>query len=233
MHECLFVSGDNAVSTGAVCALPQLSNENAEFVCRNPWGVIWQSSLTGGIVCVVDAHLSLESGGRCCIAEKVVVRGRADSPDFFFSVLRCYWQCFDVDFSNTTFYKRVSFYLSRICLASSLLKCVIWTSLKSLCSVNPGCDEPLWSVWKSSKLVALHLVQISGIRERLFVHFNGARISLKVPDNWSVKINFRSFWRINIMIFTQFYSSEQLVLQKIFTLIHSWDYISLKKLGGI
>jgi len=44
--------------------------------------VIWQRSLTGGIVCAVDAHLSLESGG-CCNAEKVVVRGRADSPDFF------------------------------------------------------------------------------------------------------------------------------------------------------
>lgn len=83
VHECLFVSGDNAVSTRAVCALPRLSNENTEFVCRNPQGVIWQRSLTGGIVCAVDAHLSLESGG-CCVAEKVIVRGRSDSPDVFF-----------------------------------------------------------------------------------------------------------------------------------------------------
>lgn len=145
-----------------------------------------------------------------------MLRGYPHSLDFFF-FLRCNWQYFVVDFLNILFV-----FLTDTFLASSPLNCEIWTSLKSLHSVNLENDEPLWSWWKSSQF------DIPRVGERLFIYFNSTRISLGILDNWSVKINFQSFWKINIMIFIQFYSSELSVLQKICTIIYSRGYISLK-----
>lgn len=129
---------------------------------------------------------------------------------FFLNFLICYCKCFVVDFFNFFFFfeGRAFVCLTAVFLASSLLNDEIWTQLKSLHSVNLERDEPLWSWWKNSQF------DIPGISEGLFISFNSTRISLGILDNWSVKINFQSFWKINIMIFTQFYSWELSVLQK-------------------
>lgn len=180
-----------------------------QLFCKKLWGVVWQRSLAGAIICVVYEHLCSESG-RYSITEKSHATGIPRFTWLFFSFLRCYWQYFVVAFFNFVFFfkGRALVCLTGVFLASSLLNYEIWTQLKSLHSVNLERDEPLWSWWKNSQF------DIPGISERLFIYFNSTRISLGVLDNWSVKINFQSFWKINIMIFTQFYSSELSVLQK-------------------